>query len=269
MPASPPAASLLAWLLDHPVDAPAAPSPDAQAAAIGHLDDLLGAAELPPGLLSRAPAVIPQLLRLLRQDDASVGAMAQRVCADPLLTAEVLRLSSSAFYRTRTPVTGIEHAIAMLGRNGVQMAIASVVLKPLFDAPPGSLSRRAAARLWEHSSAKARHCAVLATGQGLDGFEGYLAGLLHNTGWTVLLRALDGCDGIAPPFGPAFAARLGRRSDRLFAKAVGAWRITPMLTALCEELLHPQTKAPPCALAGLLVQADRIATLELLGAPAG
>jgi len=261
-------APLLAWLLDHAADANAAPSRIAEANAIGHLDTLIGGGELPPGLLSRAPAVIPQLLRLLRQDDASVSAMAQRVSADPVLTAEVLRRSSSAFYRTQTPVTDIEHAIAMLGRNGLQMAIASVVLKPLFDAPSGSLSRRAAPRLWDHSTAKARHGAVLAIAQGLDGFEGYLAGLLHNTGWTVLLRALDGCEGAAPPFGEAFAARLGRRADRLFAKAVGVWRITPPLTALCDELLRPRTEAPASPLAGVLRQADRAATLELLGAPA-
>jgi hypothetical protein len=271
--AAPPAtprtcAPLLAWLLDHAVDADAALSSRVETSAVGHLDALIGGGELPPGLLSRAPAVIPQLLRLLRQDDASVGAMAERISADPVLTAEVLRRSSSAFYRTRTPVADIEHAIAMLGRNGLQMAIASVVLKPLFDAPSGSLSRRAAPRLWEHSTAKARHGALLAAAQGVDGFEGYLAGLLHNTGWTVLLRALDGCEGAVPPFGGAFAARLGRRADRLFAKAVGVWRITPPLTALCDELLQARPEAPPSPLAGVLMQADRAATLELLAAPA-
>src|SRR5688500_14252966 len=106
-------AQLLGWWLDTPQDSDALPARSAQADAIGHLDALIGGGELPPGLLSRAPAVIPQLLRLLRQDDASVVAMAQRVSSDPVLTAEVLRLASSAFYRTRAAVTGIEHAIAM------------------------------------------------------------------------------------------------------------------------------------------------------------
>lgn len=259
---------LLAWLLDGPPDAEVAISRGAEAGAIEQLDALVGGGELPPGLLSRAPAVIPQLLRLLRQDDASVVAMAQRISADPMLTAEVLRRSRSAFYRTDTAVTSIEHAIAMLGRNGLQMAIASVVLKPLFDAPSGSLSRRAAARLWEHSTAKARHCAALATAGGQDSFEGYLAGLLHNTGWTVLLRALDGCDGVAPPFDAAFARRLGRRADRLFAKAVGVWHITPALTALCEEMLRTRPAEPPSPLASALLRADRAATGELVGVSA-
>lgn len=258
-------AELLAWALDYPLAADDAPTLHAQAGAVAHLDALLRGSELPAGLLSRAPAVIPQLLRLLRQEDASLVSMAQRVSADPVLTAEVLRLSSNAFYRTRTPVTGIEHAIAMLGRNGLHMAIASVVLKPLFDAPSGSLSRRAAARLWDHSTIKARHCAVLAVRQGQNGFEGYLAGLLHNTGWTALLRALDGCEGVAPPFDAPFARRLGRRADRLFAKAVGAWGITPPLTALCDEMLNAghAGAASPFALA--LLQSHHSATLEVLG----
>jgi hypothetical protein len=118
--------------------------------------------------------------------------------------------------------------------------------------------------LWDHSATKARHCAKLAADQGHSGFEGYLAGLLHNTGWTVLLRALDGCSGIAPPFKDAFARRLGRRADSLFAKAVGAWQITPLLTALCHEGLRRGGEGAACPLAAALLEADHAATLELL-----
>jgi len=257
-------AVLLAWLLESEPALHDAPPSSAQTAALHHLDTLTAAPELPPALLSRAPAVIPQLLRLLRQDDASLPAMAQRISADPVLTAEVLRLSRNAFYRTRADPADIEHAIAMLGRDGLHRAIARVVLRPLFDAPSGSLSRRAAARLWEHSTTKASLCASLAVEQGENGFEGYLAGLLHNTGWTVLLRALDGCAGVAPPFGGSFARQLACRKDVLFAQAVRAWRITPPLSALCDDVLRTGLEGAGSPLAAALLRADRATTLKLL-----
>ena len=39
---------------------------------------------------------------------------------------------------------------------------------------------------------------VYAAGQaGLDPFDGYLAGLLHNSGWTAVLRAIDNLEDLA------------------------------------------------------------------------
>jgi len=261
---TPMSAVLLAWLFDCEPAPGDTPPTSAETIAVRHLDTLNAAGALPAALLSRAPAVIPQLLHLLRQDDASLFAMAQRVSADPVLTAEVLRLSRSAFYRTRTEPADIAHAIAMLGRDGLHIAIAAVVLKPLFDAPSGSLSRHAAARLWEHSTAKASLCAAGAAERGGDRFEGYLAGLLHNTGWTMLLRALDSCTGVTPPFSASIARQLGRRKDAFFAKAVGAWRITPTLTALCDEVRQVGLRATGSLLASALWHADRDATLQFL-----
>lgn len=116
-----------------------------------------------------------------------------------------------------------------------------------------SLRRRAAA---------VAHLDRLISGGELP--PGYLAGLLHNTGWTVLLHALDSCEGIAPPFHAAFARRLSRRADRLFAKAVGVWRITAPLKPLCDEMMRTGTEGPSSPLATALLQADRAATLELL-----
>jgi hypothetical protein len=252
--------AFLAWLLDCPsMDGGAAPTL-AEADALRHVDALSAGATLPPALLSRAAAVIPQLLHLLRQADASLPAIAQRVSADPVLAAEVLRLSSNAFYRTQGVATDIEQAIAMLGRDGLQMAIATVVLKPLFHARSGSLSCRAAPRLWEHSTIKARQCAVLAAERGENCFEGYLAGLLHNTGWTVLLRGLDSRHAAEPPFSAWFADHLVRRKNTLFAKAVQAWHVTPTLDALCHEVLHAGLAGTAHPLAALLLQADDAAT---------
>jgi len=255
--------ALLAWLLHSGLPRPE-PLDAAEAQAIAQLDALLRASRTPGDLLPRAPAVIPQLLSALRQGDASLPAMSQRVIKDLPLTAEVLRQASSAAYG-QGPVTELEQALALLGTDGLKQVIARVVLRPLFDGHAGRFSGLAAARVWACAEAQARCAATLAAEQGLDPFDGYLGGLVHSTGWIAAFRVLDRLDKPpALPFSRSFAARLLPRKDALFAKVVAAWQLTPALTALCSEageLGLAQARSP---LAAVLVQAQQRAATELL-----
>jgi hypothetical protein len=144
--------------------------------------------------------------------------------------------------------------------------IARVVLRPLFDGQAGRLSAAASARVWRHAEREAQHGAALAAGCGLDPFDGYLGGLVHSSGWTVALRALDRQpEPFALPPGEAFARRLVPLADALFGKVVADWRLTPALTALCREL---QRGAPldGLPLGAVLRQAQQAAVLDLIDA---
>ena len=125
-------ASALAWLLDGPPPRPG-PLTAAERALLQPLDLHLRAARLPGDLLPRAPAVIPQLLGLLRQEQPPRAAMVQQVLKDMLLTAEVLRLARSPFYGNQ-PVDSLESALDRIGTAGLQSAMARVLLKPVFQA---------------------------------------------------------------------------------------------------------------------------------------
>ena len=130
--------------------------------------------------------MVPQLIALLRQDDLPIPALAERIGKDPTVAAEVLRMAGSAFFVSQGPVQARPQAIQRLGVEGLQMAISRVVLRPMYLARPGSLTAEVAPRLWEHADVLSRHCADRARAAGLSSFDGYLAGLLHDTGWTVL-----------------------------------------------------------------------------------
>jgi hypothetical protein len=238
--AASPDAPLLPWLLQC-TGVPGTALTRTEQRALDALDKVLALPTLPDDLVPRAAALIPQLLALLRQTDLPVAALSQRVGKDMVLAAEVLRLASSPFYRAQGSVTDLTQAISLIGEHGLQTVIARVVLKPMYEAPPGTLSARAAGRLWEHAEALARDTASGAAAAGEPAFDGYLAGLLHGTGWSVAFRVLDRAGLVLSlPPSEAFAAAGAGRAHRLFGQAAQRWAITPGFSAFgADAREHP------------------------------
>lgn len=255
-------ASALAWLLDGPPPQPG-PLTAEERALLQPLDEQLKAARLPPDLLPRAPAVIPQLLGLLRQEQPPRSAMVQQVLKDMLLTAEVLRLARSPFYGTQ-PVDSLEAALDRIGTAGLQSAMARVLLKPVFQAQTGGLVAVVAPRLWQHAEYKSMLCAELVAQRGGDRFEGLLAGLLHDTGWLALMRLMDRSK-VRPalPISAAFDMALDRRKDRLFGRLTADWDLTPALTSLSRHLRGHADGEGDTRLVTALRDADRHCTADL------
>jgi HDOD domain len=256
------AAVFMAWLLGCGLPHEGALT-TAEQRALAALDKTLALPTLPDELLPRSAALIPQLLALLRQTDLPVPALAQRVSKDVLLTAEVLRLASSPFYRAQGAVSDLEQAIAMIGVAGVQKVIARVVLKPIFDSAPGPLSARAGSRLWDHAEALAKQTAELAAQANLPAFDGYLAGLLHSSGWTIALRLLDRSTLALPP-SHAFASACADRAHRLFGQAARRWSITPGFNALGQDAMSHSLAQSTQPLAMALRAAQGLALADLI-----
>ena len=232
---------------------------------LAQLDAALASDDSRAALLPRAPAVIPQLLNSLRDEGQSTTALAERVMRDPHLVAEVIRMSNSAHSRADEPVSDIAEAIGRIGTNGLRRAIARVVLKPMFGGTADTLSARCAQRLWEHSDAQAAACQQEAVACGLDPFEGYLTGLMHNVGWTAALRAIDRSKHGAPDrFSQAFVAEFDQRREAFFALLVIPWQLTAGLTALGIALRDGDLAGAGSALGEALRAADRRASLEML-----
>jgi len=264
-----PAPLLLHWLLDEPPGT--APGPTA---AEQHALRVLDAWSHTPAPASeglpRARTLVPQLLAMLRRDDVALAELARQVARDGALAAEVLRLARAVARGSGDP-PDLPQAIARLGRTGLNGAIARVLLRPLFDARGDGLLARASARLWQHSETKAQHASALAACVGVDPFEAYLAGLLHNSGWAAALHGLDR-DGLGAALrGPmqaactsGFAAALPARCDRLFGRL--GWDVTAPLATLAAAAVAPGgLGASTLPLAHVLRQADADTTAALAG----
>jgi HD-like signal output (HDOD) protein len=221
-------------LLDGPAPEPTALTLEEQR-LIARIDEVLSHGQIDDRLLPRASAIVPQLMALLRQADASLAAIAQRIAQDAPLAAEVLRAAAAAAHGGGA-VQDIANAVQRIGATGVQQAVARVVFRPMYSSSAGSLGARAAPRLWQWSERSSEAAAEQARAAGLPAFDGYLAGLLHGTGWTILLRIADrSAIGLKLPLSQVAAAALDKRAHRLFGLAAQRWQITPGFNALGDE----------------------------------
>ena len=237
------------------------------------LDEVIASDTLRAGLLPRAPHVIPQLMKTLRDEGYSSVDVASRISKDPVLTAEVVRSATSAFQRGEDEgEIDLARAVTMIGTQGLRRAIANVVLRPIFDAKGDTFSARAATQIWKDADRKARLCAALSGPRVLDPFDGYLAGLLHNTGWTALLRAIDGFEDMALNGAqlshPDVVPQLLQRRDALFGALVGPWNLSAAVDGLAAEVGAHGVEGVESPLGLALRHADRLAALRAL-APAG
>lgn len=237
---------------------------------LAHLDATSASESARRDLVPRARTIIPRLMHSLRDDNHSAQALAAQVARDANLVVEVIRLANSTSNRAGPPVADLTQALARLGTDGLRRAIARILLKPIFDAQADPLLARAAARLWWHSEAMATLCLQTAARVQVDAFDAYLAGLLHNVGWTATLRAL-GRSGEPPPevFTGAMVRALAPRRDRLFALLLQSWDLSAVLNALAAQLLAVGAGSGQLPLGIVLHAANRAALLQLQREAAG
>ena len=226
------------------------------------LDELARLARDPHGaaaLVPRVPAVIPQLLRSLREDETGAGALARQVAQDPVLVAEVIREVNSPYYQPASPIRNLEGAVLLLGQNGLRMLLARVAFRPIISQQAGPLARLIAPPLWRQSELCAQAASLLAPRNQADPFEAYLAGLLHNVGLVVAFRVIEQL--LPPgalPDGDAFGTRLVAAARLISARIADAWELPP---AIGYAIAHPGDAG---ALPTLLHDADRLAKLQML-----
>lgn len=253
--------AFLAWMLQSPADAQA-PLGARDHQLLQHLDRLVADPGAHTNLLPRAATVVPQLLARLRAASSSLSDLSQHVSRDVTLVAEVIGMANSPYYRRKEAVVELEHAIQVLGVDGLRSTIARVVLKPLIDVRGGELVARSSRRLWEHTDKKAQLCAALARGNGFDTFDAYLLALAHNAAWNVVLRAMDAVDGQLPwRLGSAFATALGLRRDRLSSVIAAQWQLQGGLTQAVADVGQQGLVADSSVQVLHLYAGDRLASL--------
>lgn len=236
-------------------------SPAALRRILDELTRLAAAPEAAAELVPRVPAVIPQLLRSLRDDSMSAADLSRQLSQDVVLVAEVIREANSPFYRSTTPVRTIEGAVMLLGQNGMRMLLARVAFRPIISMQTGRLARQVAPQVWSQSEKCALAANLLAPALGANPFEAYLAGLMQNVGLIVAFRVIDQ---VSPddsmPQSDQFFAELAAAARALSAAIARAWAFPPEVAAAIEQA--GATGAPPLAQA--LAQGDRLAKLRLL-----
>jgi len=211
-------------------------------------------------LVPRVPAVIPALLRSLRDDSASGADIVRMVAQDVVLVGEVIREANSSWYNPAVPVRTIEGALIMLGRNGLRMLLARVAFRRVINIRAGRFAAQVAPQIWRQSEKCALAASTLAATTEADPFEAYLAGLVQNVGLIVAFRLIDQVyqDDLLPGSG-AFVHALLAQARRMAHGIALHWEFPESVAGAVLA-----GGAGPGALATVLATGDRLAKLRML-----
>ena len=145
-----------------------------------------GKIALPP-----LPNLVNRLMELLRdQDRASSRKVAELGGTDPAVAATLLRWANSAAFGGLNPISDLSLAIARLGFRQVTSAVTALAHSGNFrsDDPVKSGLLES---LWGHAVTTAMASKYLAGLTGGEPEQSFVAGLLHDTGKLLVLRAVD------------------------------------------------------------------------------
>ncbi|NNM34994.1 MAG: HDOD domain-containing protein [Gemmatimonadetes bacterium] len=143
------------------------------------VDTTAAVRRLPP-----LPAVLQELLRELRNVDADIGSLEERISSDPSLTTRVLKMANSPFYNSRAEVVSVGRAVMILGFKTVSNLIMASGFRGAMTVK-GNLPGFEHNGIFRHSLGVGICCNRL--GQRLVALrdhrdELFVAGLLHDVG---------------------------------------------------------------------------------------
>jgi HD-like signal output (HDOD) protein len=197
-----------------------------------------------PRYTPQRPSLLPQLMNVVNDEEASLRTLSRIVAQDPRLTGEMLRAANSPLYRvSAAPVESIERAAALLGTRGIRMLISAVLLKPLAQA--GGRTGRFGEIAWEHSMYSASAAdAWAARGQDADPFAAQMLALLHGLGVVTVYRVLSDIYAAHPGL-PRDAAAMASALDTSATMAAGRIAESWGLSERMRRALEAQSAAAP------------------------
>lgn len=140
--------------------------------------------------LPASPQIFAKLCVLLDDLNSDPGRVVDLISVDTGLSARVLRLSNSVFFRGSLSVDSLDEAIGRVGFREVHKIVGIAMTEQAFKdgLPAYHLDAR---EIFENSVATALAMEIIARQAGEDGHEAYTVGLLRQIGKLVLGRILE------------------------------------------------------------------------------
>lgn len=130
-------------------------------------------------------------MTLLRDADNDVATIADLVRGDPALTADIIRVSNSAYYGASLPVNSVEHALQKIGYREARHLLTLTVSRAVMRQNLHVYSIRAE-DFWQESLFHGCFLEELARITGaVDPSEAYTAGLLRYLGRLAINQAIQ------------------------------------------------------------------------------
>ncbi len=148
--------------------------------------------DLPP-----LPKVASQVLAMTADPNATADRLTTLIQQDPILTAKIFKVASSAGTGASKSVESLSQAIAWLGLNSVGSITVALALQAGVFNDRGY--EREVRDIWAHAVATAFYAKSLAGMIGKSPDTAFLCGLLHNIGQLVVVHHVNQSQGNSNP----------------------------------------------------------------------
>ena len=143
----------------------------------------------------KLPAFNATALRIQKEvanEEPDFRLIEKLIVSDQSLTAEVLHVSNSSFYKGLTQVATVRDALIRLGIKEVSNIVMLVALQHNFQSKNPAI-HKIMGKLWRHSVGCAIGATWLAKQTGFQALahETFIAGLLHDVGKLYVLKVID------------------------------------------------------------------------------
>lgn len=146
-----------------------------------------------PGLqLPVFNAAALELQQIMQEENCSNAAIESALQKDPALAVQILRMANSSMYAGLSEINTVKQALLRIGSKQVLRLALAAAQQGLYRSR-SPLCKHHMEELWRAASASATAAAWLAerSGHGQLSEQAFLAGLLHDVGKLVILRALE------------------------------------------------------------------------------
>ncbi len=232
------------------------------------LDEIVKSKQSASDLVKRMPGVVPELMQILRTGNFSGAEISRKISQDVVLVQAALRAANSALYSTDQAINSIEHAVLIIGQEGLRQLIASVAFRPIINMQSGRYARMVAPIIWSQSEQCAIANRMLAVGYDADPFEAFLSGLAQNIGLMALLSLTDKVAAGNENFGSiSFCTALVRHARDLSCAIGREWHFPEGVVQAIEEQKssYKQSLSPSLSPLGrVLFAGDYLSKVSLL-----
>jgi HD-like signal output (HDOD) protein len=233
------------------------------------LDAIVGPAE---HVIRRIPPGAQRILRVARDENASVAHLGDLVSEDPVVVRGLLRLANSTVYAgpDRPPTTSILEAIRRVGVTGVESVVLRCMVEAMFCQPGGKFQPMADL-VWTHMTRTAPIGRVLAPLFGMNQDEAFLVAMMHDVGKLVVfdrLGALRTWKRREPRLSREFIDRvLGLVHESLGGITALEWGLGPVSAGAIASHHRRQVFEFSDLASQLVFSAERVDLARLSGSP--
>ncbi|MBW2489052.1 MAG: HDOD domain-containing protein [Deltaproteobacteria bacterium] len=218
------------------------------------------------------PTTAAKLLPLLENSDSTAAEIESILKYDPGLTANILKLTNSAYFGIPTRISSVRQAIVLLGWKRLLQVVMTICMSPLMNKTiPGYDLPRGA--LWQHSVAVSVAAEILVKALKIpDADEVFTAALLHDVGKLVLggfvkedLQQIEDMVTKGITFDVAESMVLGTNHAEIGGQILGKWSFPAELVSAVQWHHDPESCEESCNLSDIVHVANTMGIMTGYG----